>query len=169
MNGLPISAKVLGEDKEFNTGGSLDFDSQFRVNFPSRAKCTAYIVRLLQLLSTALAGLMIFGCGTPVAKFQINAPSTTITGSPFSVVVTAVAGGRRDTAFDSFIRLTSSDSAAVLPSDYQFTSADAGSHTFNGIILMTPGKQTITATMIFAPAINGSTDVTVSAAASTTQ
>ena len=73
-------------------------------------------------------------------------------------------GGRRDTVINSSIHFTSSDSAAVLPAEYYFTATDAGSHTFtNGVTLMTAGSQSITATVVGAPGINGTADVTVSA------
>ncbi|MDD5643966.1 MAG: Ig-like domain-containing protein [bacterium] len=42
------------------------------------------------------------------------------------------------------IRFTSSDPQAVLPSNYQFEPADAGDHTFSGLILKTAGEQSVT-------------------------
>ncbi len=79
-------------------------------------------------------------------------------------------GGSRDTIINSPIHFTSSDSSAILPADYYFTANDAGSHTFtNGITLMTAGSQSITATVIGASGINGTANVTVSAATTATQ
>ena len=118
----------------------------------------------LWALTTAVAGVVTFGCGTPHAILDIGVPSTATGGSPFTVTVTAMVGGSRDTAINAGIHFTSSDSAAVLPADYYFTAADAGSHTFtNGATLMMAGRQTITATGIGVPGLNGTAYITVSA------
>jgi hypothetical protein len=90
-----------------------------------------------------------------------------IAGTPFTITVTAVdsGSGSRDTIFGSSVRFTSSDGAAVLPPLYIFSAADAGSHTFtNGVTLMTPGSQSITASCPYTPAITGTVNVMVSAA-----
>jgi len=79
------------------------------------------------------------------------------------VTVTVTIGGKRDTIINSHIHFTSSDPEAVLPGDYTFTPADAGSHTWtDGFTLMTPGNQTISASIFDASGINGSANVTVS-------
>lgn len=128
------------------------------------------VPRLLGTLTAAVAALLIFGCGSPSAILQVSAPSSAIAGSPFTVTVTAMANGSRDTIFNSVIRFTCSDSAAVLPPEYEFTAADAGSHTFtSGVTFMTPGSQSITATAPLAPSITGTANVTVSATLSVTQ
>jgi hypothetical protein len=115
-------------------------------------------------LSAAVAGLATFGCGTPHATLDIGVPSSAIAGSPFTVTVTAMVGGSRDTVINSSIHFTSSDSAAVLPADYYFTATDAGSHAFtNGVTLMTTGSQSITATEIGVPGLNGTAYITVTA------
>ncbi len=119
----------------------------------------------LQLCGSAvILGLSItFGCATPHAILNFNAPPTATAGSAFTVTVTVTLGGMRDTIINSTIHFTSSDPAAVLPSDYEFISADAGSHTWNnGFTLMTPGNQTISATFYDAAGINGTANVTVS-------
>lgn len=119
----------------------------------------------LWALSVALAGLVTSGCGSPVATLNISAPSTAVSGSPFTVTITAMLNGSQDKIFNDEIHVTSSDPAAVLPSYYQYTAADAGSHTFpNGVRLKTPGSQTITATVTTSAGITGTTTVTVSAA-----
>jgi hypothetical protein len=120
-------------------------------------------------LCTVLAGFATFGCGTP-ATFHITAPSSTVAGSPFTITVTAMVGGSRDTVINSPVHFTSSDSAAILPKDYYFTANDAGSHTFtNGVTLMTSGSQSITGTDPGAPGLNGSVNVTVMATAGATR
>jgi hypothetical protein len=107
---------------------------------------------------------MTLGCGTH-ATLDITAPSSATAGSPFTITVTAVVGQSRDTIINSAIAFTSSDSKAILPPRYSFTPNDAGSHTFtDGVTLITPGSQSITATVSGAPGINGSANVTVNAA-----
>jgi hypothetical protein len=116
-------------------------------------------------LGVLVAGLATFGCGT-YATLEISAPPGAISGSAFSITVTAMVGENRDTIINSPIKFTSSDPAAVLPPLYYFNANDAGSHTFtNGVTLMTVGNQSITATVIGAAGLTGSAKVTVSAMA----
>jgi hypothetical protein len=110
-----------------------------------------------------MLAFMAFGCGSPTANLEITAPSGAIVGTPFTVTVTAMVNGRRDTAYNSPIHFSSSDSSAVLPPDYGFTAADAGSHTFtNGVTLMSVGNQTVKATDVFAASLSATANVTVS-------
>jgi len=89
-------------------------------------------------------------------------------GIPFTITVTAVAGGSLDRIFNNDIHFTSSDKTAVLPADYTFNAGDAGSHLFvGGITLMSIGDQRITATVPVAHSITGTVNVIVSTAATT--
>src|SRR5439155_10343835 len=63
------------------------------------------------------------------------------------------------------VHFTSDDAAAHLPADYTFTAADAGVHTFSGIILKTAGNQTIVATDSVTGSITGNATVMVNPAA----
>ena len=130
-----------------------------------RWPATARLSRMLRsaTLLSAIALAMVSGCSTPHASLIFTAPTEATAGTPFTVTVTAVYEGERDTSINSPITFTSSDPDAVLPSLYRFTSADAGSHTWvNGFTLMTPGSQTISATIYDAIGINGSATITVS-------
>jgi len=143
----PVDARCLGKSAR---GGPY--------NVPGALRLWEFIA--------ALAGLLTFGCGTH-ATLNITAPASAIAGSPITITVTAMVGGSRDTVINSWIHITCSDTAAVLPPYYQFTSTDAGSHTFaNAFTLMTPGSQTITATVLSATGITGTAKVTVSATTS---
>ena len=44
------------------------------------------------------------------------------------------------------VTLTSSDPTATLPAPYAYAAKDVSQHTFTGIVLHTPGTQTVTAT-----------------------
>lgn len=124
----------------------------------------ARVTRLLWALGIAVTGFITLSCGSPVAYFQMSAPASAVAGAPFSVTVTALVEGRRDTVYNTPVHFTSSDSAATLPIDYAFTAADAGSHTFTGIVLMTAGSQSITVTDVIAASITATANVTVTAA-----
>ncbi len=96
-------------------------------------------------------------------------PETTSAGAANQLIVTAydafenVATGYRGT-----VALSSSDSQAILPPNYAFTSGDGGTHTFS-MMLQTAGTQSITATDTAAPALTASeAEVTVQAATAST-
>src|SRR5262249_18607017 len=79
------------------------------------------------------------------AKFIFNAPSTIMSGVPFSLTITVVdAYGNNATNYTGTIHFSSTDKRATLPSDYKFTTADQGKHTFSGVILRSTGFKTIT-------------------------
>jgi hypothetical protein len=141
------------------------FYTRFSLKAFRHATGNILAARLLCSLCVTMAELIAVSCGSGPAILEISAPSSAIAGSPFTITVTAVDDGVRDTMINSAIRFTSSDGAAVLPPAYLFTAADAGSHTFaNGVTLMTPGSQRITATCTQITAITGAANVMVSAA-----
>lgn len=124
---------------------------------------------LLVTLCTEI-GLMAIGCSGPEANLVITAPATVVAGSPLTVTVSAKVNGRPDTIFNSVIHFSSSDPTAVLPPDYVYTEADAGSHAFtNGVMLMTIGSQSVTATDTATSFLTATANVTVSSESSTGQ
>ena len=132
----------------------------------SQSECprfaNARVVSQLCTLGVAVLALASGGCGTRHATLNFTAPSTTTAGMAFTITVPVMIGSDRDTIINNRVHFTSSDPAAVLPGDYYFTRADAGSHTWtNGFVLKTSGKQTISGEIIEATGINGSTAVTV--------
>ena len=131
---------------------------RFRLSYPP-------VTRPLRTLSIALLALASLSCGSSHAILVISAPATVVAGSPFSATVTAMYNGERDTVIDGPIHFTTSDAAAALPTLYVFTAADAGSHTFTGLTLVTPGNQTMTVSDYDATPIAGTVNITVSAPA----
>ncbi len=118
----------------------------------------------LPCATVAWLGLMMSGCGT-TAVLHLTAPATAVSGTPFTITVTATVNGKPDTVINSPIKFTSSDPAAVLPGNYYFTATDAGTHTFtNAVTLMTPGSQSITVTVVGGPGLNATANVEISAA-----
>jgi parallel beta-helix repeat protein len=100
---------------------------------------------------------------------QIAAGSSSTAGSSFSITVTALnASNGISSGYTGTVRFTSSDLAAVLPTSYTFTAADAGVHTFTGVVLKTAGSQSITATDTVTSSITANASVTVNAAAAST-
>jgi hypothetical protein len=91
-------------------------------------------------------------------------PSTTTAGTAGNVTVTAKDRfGNTTTGYTGTVHFSSSDAQAWLPSDYTFTSADAGIHTFS-VTLKTAGTQSITATDTANSSLTGSqTGITVNA------
>jgi hypothetical protein len=93
-------------------------------------------------------------------------PSLTTAGAAHSFTVTAQdAYGNTATGYRGTVHFTSSDSQAVLPANYTFTSSDAGSHSFTATV-KTAGSQSLTATDTTTGSITGSqTGITVNPAA----
>src|SRR6202035_3193284 len=102
------------------------------------------------------------GCVSPGAlTFTLTAPANSSSGTAFDVTLN-VANSDKST-YVGTVHFTSSDSGATLPSDYTFTTADAGTHKFVGeVILHTGGSQTITAADAHQPSTAGKATVTVS-------
>jgi hypothetical protein len=117
--------------------------------------------RLLPAFGAAVAGCLSLSCGYSHAVLQVQAPATVTAGIPFTATVTALYNGKPDTVIDGPIHFTSSDKAAVLPTLYVFTPADAGSHTFTNLLLVTPGPQTMTVSDYDATPVAGTTNITV--------
>ncbi len=94
-----------------------------------------------------------------------------VAGTPGTVTVTAhdTYGNPVGSGPDQYkgtTDLNSSDSrVSGLPASYTFTAADAGSHTFAGVVLETAGSQTITATDSVTSTITGGATVDVVPAA----
>jgi len=138
----------------------------FYVRLSGRSSHAGLGSRSAGVLGVAMAGLALLSCGSSHAILEISAPSNVVAGVPFTATVTAMYNGKRDTVIDGPIHFTTSDQAAQLPTLYLFTAADAGSHTFAGLTLVTPGNQTMTVSDYDATPIAGTVNITVSAAAS---
>ena len=120
-------------------------------------------VKLLSVFLAVMGGLLSLSCGSAHAVLQITAPATVVGGAPFSATVTALYQGKPDTMINGPVHFTTTDTAAHLPTLYVFTAADAGSHTFSDLTLVTPGTQTITVSDYDATPIAGSATIIVTA------
>jgi plastocyanin/ribosomal protein L31 len=98
---------------------------------------------------------------SPPTHYSVTAPASATTGVAFSVTVAALdAFNQTVTAYRGAVHFTSSDGSAVLPADYTYTAADAGSHTFS-VTLQSAGAQTVTATDAANGSITGFATVSV--------
>jgi hypothetical protein len=98
-------------------------------------------------------------------QFQIKAPTSVTAGVPFNVTVTALdAYGNVAVGYIGTVHFTSTDNAAVLPTDYTFQSTDKGKHTFS-VTLNTAGSETITVTDTTHSSVIGQAKVTVNSGA----
>ena len=98
-------------------------------------------------------------------------PNPCTAGTAGSITVTAKdSGGNTVTGYTGTVHFTSSDSVANLPSNYPFTTADYGSHTFTGgVTFNTVGTQSVTAADIANTSITGTqSGITVNSTSSTT-
>jgi len=95
--------------------------------------------------------------GVPItANLMVTGyPNPTSVGANHSFTVTAeTACGNTSLDYMGTIHFSSSDTAALLPADYTFTSADNGSHTFTATF-NTGGTQSLTATDMTTSSITG--------------
>jgi hypothetical protein len=114
-------------------------------------------VRLVTATHTGAAQVTI----TPEAEasahaLQVDVPTTMDAGTAYDVTITAVdAAGVRASDYRGTVHLTSSTPGA-LASDYAFTTADAGQHTFRGgARFLKAGPLSVTATDVGVPATTG--------------
>ncbi len=99
---------------------------------------------------------------------SVSVPSSVLAGTPSSMTVTAQDPyGNTAVTYFGTIHFTSSDSTAVLPADFTFTTTESGSHTFSNVTLRKAGNATVTGTDTIDHAIAGQASVTVNAAAAT--
>jgi hypothetical protein len=100
---------------------------------------------------------------TPAAatSFFIDAPPQVPQGTPFTITVSALDPyGNVDTNYQGTVTFASSDPLAGLPPDYTFQPSDGGVATF-GVVLNTPGDQTIALADAGDPTITGSVTINV--------
>jgi hypothetical protein len=93
------------------------------------------------------------GGGVNIGAFQatatqliLAAPAEVAAGMPFDVVVTASDPyGNVAVGYTGLVSLYATDAQAPYQGAYAFTPADAGTHVFTGVTLLTPGPRTLLA------------------------
>jgi hypothetical protein len=82
--------------------------------------------------------------GGPIDQLTASATSVATAGTAFSLTVRTIDRfGNTATGYTGTVSFTSSDPQATLPAPYTFVAADAGAHSFSGVVLRTPGVQRI--------------------------
>jgi hypothetical protein len=80
------------------------------------------------------------------STFQLVGHASVSAGGSYTLTITAYdAYGNVATGYTGTVAFKSSDRKAILPANYTFTAADAGTHTFT-IVFETAGSQSVTAT-----------------------
>lgn len=94
---------------------------------------------------------------------SVDLPNGAKFREPATIVVTAIDNlGRTDSNYRGSVHFTSTDNIATLPTDYQFTSADAGRHEFvNGVMFRTQGPQRIHVQDALSPTIYGDREIVI--------
>jgi hypothetical protein len=107
--------------------------------------------------------------GAPASFVVSGFPSPTTAGTSNTFTVTAKdVNGNTVPGYTGTVHFSSSDAQGVLPADYTFTAADAGTHTFSAT-LNTAGTQTITVADTSTGSLTGiAGNITVSPAAAST-
>jgi hypothetical protein len=96
-------------------------------------------------------------------KFVFSAPASATVGVAFSVTLTVEdAYGNVVTGYTGTVHFTSSDNTATLPANYTFTAADAGVHTWSGVILRKKGNKTLTVTDTLNSSLTATDTISVS-------
>jgi hypothetical protein len=145
---LTFAPPLAWYDQHNNDGEIGDICNQFQVL--SDANAGGYSI---QLVWSNVQNV----CADGPPRYQFTAPATVAAGTPFTVQVAAqnTAGGSLP-SFRGTVHFTSSDVAAVLPSDASNTSSFQ-------VVLNTVGTQTLAADDTRATAMLGSASITVTA------
>jgi hypothetical protein len=98
----------------------------------------------LSVFAVAMPGVTVPFTVVPAAlnKLGLAAPASTPAGTPFSFTITALDKfGNVESGYTGVVHFSAlaNDTQAVLPADYTFTSADAGTHTFGATLFKTAG------------------------------
>ncbi|HEV8435003.1 MAG TPA: IPT/TIG domain-containing protein [Thermoanaerobaculia bacterium] len=125
------------------TSGSGTRSITFRINSVGTRALGTTVTSADGCTSFGSVNVNVVNSMTPT-HFSVSAPSTVTTGTPFSVVVTALDSTNSPvTNYAGTVHFTST-SAGTLPADYTFSAAtDNGSQSFN-VTLTTTGAQTLT-------------------------
>jgi hypothetical protein len=85
--------------------------------------------------------------GGPATGLDLTLTSVVTAGATFTVTVRAIDPYSNNAfPYGATVTLTSSDPVATLPGPYAYQPSDLAQHAFTGVVLRTPGTQTITAT-----------------------
>jgi hypothetical protein len=151
--GNPVPGFLGTVDLDFTPAGStaLNLAGQYTFTAADAGRHTFIFSNVTQVGAGKLSA---FAVGMPTAtapltvvpaalsKFAFSAPTTIPAGTPFSFTITAEDKfGNVETGYAGTVHFSAlaNDAQAVLPPDYTFTAADAGTHTFGATLFKTAG------------------------------
>jgi hypothetical protein len=139
------------------------FDGGAHTFFVDLQKAGSRTITATDTVTSSITGTATVSVQAAAAThYSVTGPSSAKIGVPFNITVTALDRfGNVATGYRGTVHFTSTDPAAVLPSDYTYTATDKGKHTFS-VTLNTAGTQTITATDTVTSSITGKFKVTTS-------
>jgi hypothetical protein len=151
--GNPVPGFLGTVDLDFTPAGStaLNLAGQYTFTAADNGRHTFLFSNVTQV---GAGKLSVFAVGMPTAtdpltvvpaalsKFVFAAPTTIPAGTPFSFTITPEDRfGNVETGYTGTVHFSAlaNDTQAVLPADYTFTAADAGTHTFGATLFKTAG------------------------------
>ena len=142
--GAPAPFRIIWStaDSGISAGKSLNFN--FAVTSPVAGGDYDFEWRAIDLRGEEdFDKVMVINFNPALTSFELKAPNSTSSGKEFDLAVAALdQNGNRKQDYAGTIKLSSSDTLAVLPSDYTFSLADNGVKTFK-IKLKTVGEQEV--------------------------
>jgi hypothetical protein len=142
------------------TGGNAGFKNDFSATLKTAGTRT---ISAADGTLTVASGPIQVGAGAAQTLLVTGMPSTTTEGVAQTVQVDVRdAYSNRVTGYSGTLHFSSADSNATLPANYTFATLDSGVHSFaGGIVMHTPGQQSITVTDAAAPSVAATISVTV--------
>ena len=163
LAGLPASYTFVTADAGSHTFNNVILETAGSQSITATDSASSLITGISAAVSVIPAAAYNFVVNTNFANPDVAGTSGTV-----SVAAKDPYGNTADTGlnqYEGMIDLTSTDAKlAGLPAIYTFVSADAGSHTFNNVVLKTAGSQSIRATDSISATITGVAAVNVVAA-----
>jgi hypothetical protein len=161
----PASGSVLPADYTFVAADKGTRTFSRGVTLLSAAARTITVTDKSNANFTASASVLVIPA--PATNLVLSAPGSAVAGTAFDVTVTAFDPyGNVDSNYSGTVTFHSTDTyPGVVPSDYTFSSADQGTHTFaGGVILFTAQAHVLTAQDTANASLTVSAGVTVSPA-----
>lgn len=125
---------------------STDSNGQATASFSStKAESKTISIATPVALNSVSGSLTVYSATT--SQFSISNLSSSLTaGISNSVTISAMDSYSNISNYNGTIHFTSSDTQAILVSDYTFVGSDNGVHSFSGIVFKTAGTQNLTVT-----------------------
>ena len=143
--GVPVTLEVTGVPVALRaSSGATDANGDFKTTMTGQVPGVARLAATIrgQSGNTALVSSVQFVSIASGASLALGSQATV--GVSETAVVTILDNtGQRVLYYTGTVAFTSSDPLAVLPPVYQFTSADQGQHTFEGVTFETAGTQSL--------------------------